>query len=331
MADTTIEWCHKVWNVGRGCRRVSTGCGGPNNEGGCYAERQAQRFSGPGQPYQGLVTLSSRGPRWTGKARFVPEKLDEPLRWKTRRDGTRLRIFVDSMSDLFFEGFTNEQIAAVFGVMAACPQHDFLVLTKRPKRALDWFEWHAERTISDGEPWIPIMREAISWLPEKTGLLLQEDGIARHGVPELEPWPLPNVWLLVSCENHKTAAERIPWLLQCPAAVRGVSAEPLLGPIDLRYLQPVEYSTEVNALAGTHGVGRPHQGTCEKLDWVIVGSESGPRARPMALLWAESLRIQCKAADVAFFTKQIANEHDRKGGDPQHWPGGPWPREFPAV
>lgn len=129
MADTSIEWTDKVWNATRGCSRISAGCGGAKGEGGCYAERQAARFSGPGMPYEGLVRIGTQGPRWTGKVVLVPEMLDAPLHWRKSR-----RVFVNSMSDLFHEALTNEQIAAVFGVMAACPQHTFQCLTKRPKR-----------------------------------------------------------------------------------------------------------------------------------------------------------------------------------------------------
>ena len=142
---TKIEWTHRpgttgvTWNPTRGCRRVSPGCG-TGTAGGCYAERQAARFSGPGQPYEGLVEIGKHGPRWTGRGRVVADKLAEPLRWRKPRT-----VFVDSMSDLFFEGFAFEQIAAVFGVMAATPQHAYLVLTKRPERARAFFEWATAR------------------------------------------------------------------------------------------------------------------------------------------------------------------------------------------
>ena len=126
--DTKIEWADAVWNVTRGCRRVSPGCVN------CYAEKQANRFKGGA--YEGLVSLGKNGPRWTGAGRFVPDKLEEPLHWRKPR-----RIFVNSMSDLFFEEFTNEQIAAVFGVMATAHWHTFQVLTKRSERAAKWFHW----------------------------------------------------------------------------------------------------------------------------------------------------------------------------------------------
>jgi protein gp37 len=134
MADTDIQWTEKVWNCLRGCSRVSPGCGGAAHVGGCYAEKMAARFSGPGMPYEGLVTIGKQGARWTGVVRLVPKKLDEPLRWKKPR-----RIFVNSMSDLFHESLSNETIAAIFGVMGAAPQHTFQVLTKRARRMREWF------------------------------------------------------------------------------------------------------------------------------------------------------------------------------------------------
>ena len=126
--DGGITWTEETWNPIRGCSRVSEGCRN------CYAERVAARFSGPGQPYEGLIQITSGGPRWNGKVAFVEERLADPLRWKKPR-----MIFVNSMSDLFHESLSNEQIAAIFGVMAAAPQHTFQVLTKRARRMREWF------------------------------------------------------------------------------------------------------------------------------------------------------------------------------------------------
>lgn len=128
MAKTDIQWATHVWNCVRGCSRVSAGCGDATG-GGCYAERQAHRFSGTGLPYEGLTRLTKDGPRWIGEVRFIPEKLADPLHWRKPA-----RIFVNSMSDLFHDGISVTQIAQIFAVMAACPQHTFMVLTKRPKR-----------------------------------------------------------------------------------------------------------------------------------------------------------------------------------------------------
>lgn len=132
MTATTIEWSEKVWNVTRGCRRVSPGCG-TSTAGGCYAERTAHRYSGPGLPYEGLVRLTKKGPRWNGRGLFVEDKLEDPLQWRKPA-----RIFVNSMSDLFYEAFSDAQIARVWDVMRRCPQHQFQILTKRPERMRDW-------------------------------------------------------------------------------------------------------------------------------------------------------------------------------------------------
>jgi len=252
----------------------------------------AARFSGPGQPYEGLAKIGVRTgwhPKWTGDVRLVPEHLADPLRWRRPR-----KVFVNSMSDLFHEKLTNEEIAAVFGVMAAAPRHTFQILTKRAKRMRDWFRWIERDGVSAREP-----------------LLSCELHAARHGVifptgtkPAL-CWPLPNVWLGVSVEDQRRADERIPLLLETPAAVRFVSAEPLLGPVNLeRYLPclppcgpPID-----------HGPA---------LSWVIVGAESGPGARPMQEDWARSIRDQCAAAGVAFHFKQTV---DPVNGKKTHLP-----------
>src|SRR5690606_22560010 len=181
---TTIEWTQGTWNPVSGCTRVSPGCDN------CYAMRQAHRFSGNCQPYEGLTTIRRGKVDWTGSVRFVPEMLEVPLQRKPTT------WFVNSMSDLFHESLTNEQIASAFGGMAATPQHTYQILTKRPKRMREWFGW------LDGRR------------------------------------PLHNVWLGVSCEDQARADERIPHLLSTPAAVRFVSAEPLLGPIALRAWMP---------------------------------------------------------------------------------------------
>lgn len=139
MGDKTgISWTDATWNPVRGCRRKSAGCEN------CYAEQQAARIvrMAKGKPtkYDGLVKLVNGAPRWTGETSLDSDDLSAPLRWTKPR-----RIFVDSMSDLFYEGFSNEQIAAVFGVMAAAPQHTFQVLTKRAKRMRKWFAWLDDR------------------------------------------------------------------------------------------------------------------------------------------------------------------------------------------
>lgn len=293
MGDKTgISWTDATWNPVRGCSRVSEGCRN------CYAERVAARFSGPGQPYAGLAKVTAprdlldrvggRRNGWTGEVRFVAEHLADPLRWKKPR-----RIFVNSMSDLFHEKLTNEQIAAVFGVMAAAPQHTFQILTKRAKRMREWFSWMAAGDISPCGKYT----EATSTVVD----------FSRWYINCPHAWPLPNVWLGVSVENQAAADERIPDLLATPAAVRFLSCEPLLGPVDLEHVRRsfggASYDIQ-SCLEGDDGFGL--NAARERIDWVIAGCESGPGARPCDVAWLRSLRDQCSSAGVSFWLKQAA-------------------------
>lgn len=199
MGDTSIEWCDKTWNPVRGCSRVSPGCGGAAGEGGCYAERQAARFAGPGGAYEGLIRIGKQGPRWTGQVRLVREHLEDPLKWKTPR-----RIFVNSMSDLFHESLTDYDIANVFGVMEACRSrgHTFQVLTKRAERMHDWVnEWARKINYADDRP----------------------GGYTRR---------YGHVWLGVSVEDRRRAEERMYHLCETQAVTRFVSYEPALEHVD---------------------------------------------------------------------------------------------------
>ncbi len=291
MGDKTgIEWTDATWNPVRGCRRVSEGCRN------CYAERTAIRMSGPGQAYEGLVRSTPNGPRWTGVARLAPEMLAQPLRWRKPQ-----RVFVNSMSDLFHEGLSNEDIAAVFGVMAAAPQHTFQCLTKRPGRMLDWLGWIAERFAEaqvNGIARSGAMRGVFRWAAEQ-----RAHSISHRMVIQGDVWPLPNVWLGVSVEDQATADERIPILLETPAAVRFISYEPALGPVEFRpWLGECTCMVQEQEGAGMHA-GRC-RATRPRVDWVIGGSESGPGARPAELDWFRAARDACAAAGVAFFFKQ---------------------------
>src|SRR5581483_6960697 len=205
-----------TWNPIRGCSRVSEGCRN------CYAEKVAYRFSGKGQPYEGLVRINPAGerqPQWNGRVRLVEKHLLDPLRWKNPR-----RIFVNSMSDLFHEGVSDLLLDKIFAIMALCPQHTFQVLTKRPERMLKYFteSFNSDEAEARGS-------DFAAWCIGTLG----ED--AFHKQLELKWWKgSPNVWLGVSVENQEQADRRIPLLLQTPAAVRFASAEPLLGPIKIR-------------------------------------------------------------------------------------------------
>lgn len=322
MSNTAIEWTDATWNPVRGCRRVSPGCES------CYAERQAYRFSGPGMPYEGLVRLGKQGPTWTGDAKLFDHMLAAPLKWKKPR-----RVFVNSMSDLFHESLSNEDIAAVFGVMAACPQHTFQVLTKRAERMREWFLWAnsygpppAAGAISRCEEQAELRGALPSGTHRSRRLLDERD---QHGFRIFQPWPLPNVHLGVSVEDQRRADERIPNLLTTPAAVRWISAEPLLEELDLfAFLGTELRNAALRALGSSPMPG---------LDWIVVGGESGPDARACSLDWLRGVVDQCRAADVPAFVKQLggkpfhAAKHDggtsyflpiknRAGGDMAEWP-----------
>lgn len=242
----------------------------------CYAEGIARRFTGKAFPNGFDVTLR-------------PERLTTPLSWRKPA-----RVFVNSMSDLFHDDVPDEYIARVWAVMAATPQHTYQVLTKRHGR----------------------MRSLLSSAAFKTAVGVQfvfgpdVPDNARTGLA----WPLPNVWLGVSAEDQKRANLRIPALLDTPAAVRFVSAEPLLGPVDLEdVLNRFELSN-----VGLH--------------WVIVGGESGPGARPMDIPWARRLVDQCHTANIACFVKQLGSAHGpHKGGDMATWPAELRVREYPTC
>lgn len=279
MADRTgIEWTDATWNPIRGCSRVSDGCRN------CYAERVAARFSGPGQPYEGLL---ASGGQWNGQIKLVESVMDQPLRWRRPR-----RIFVNSMSDLFHEAVPDEVIDRVFAIMALCPQHTFQVLTKRPERMQQYIcgtydQWHG-----NPDNFADRFQNAMDW------------NLAWINDIDDMPWPLKNVWLGVSIENQATANVRIPLLLETPAAVRWVSAEPLLGRVDLCehlgmwWNQTMDSFEAVGARINSSRFGGPGIG------WVVVGGESGPGARPMHLDWARAVRNQCQDAGVPFLFKQ---------------------------
>jgi protein gp37 len=326
MGDKTgIGWTDATWNPVRGCSRVSEGCRN------CYAEQQAARIvrMGKGKPtaYDGLVKLVNGEERWTGVVRMVPERLADPLRWRAPR-----RVFVNSMSDLFHPSLTNDQISAVFGVMAAAPQHTFQVLTKRAQRMREWFDW-AEKQ-GDEQDLMRLGRSALltcAWEVCAGEVWGDADDPFDGDLPTADrfgtTWPLPNVWLGVSVENQEAADERIPDLLRTPAAVRFLSCEPLLAAVDLRHVQH-NREFEVDALTGDHGVHRPLAGRGPRIDWVIDGCESGKGARPAEVAWFEAIAEQCRAAGVPLFVKQMMVDGVLRT-DPAYFPPRLRHQEFP--
>lgn len=313
--QSSIEWTDRTWNPIRGCSKISAGCEN------CYAMYVAARFSGHGQPYDGLA---KREPvNWTGELRLIEPALYEPLR---RRKQTM--YFVNSMSDLFHERMPREWIEKIFAVMALSPQHTFQVLTKRADVLAAFFAdreaGQMMRTIGASTK-ERIYTCACDLTDEATRSTDAQLKVYLHWLTGEEndcPWPLRNVWLGVSVEDQAAAERRIPDLLRTPAAVRFLSCEPLIGPVRL--------------------LGR----WLDELDWVIVGGESAQacRARWCDIQWIREIVGECQVAGVPVFVKQLGSRSGHgqertdgwrplrhpKGGDPAEWPADLRVRQFPA-
>lgn len=255
--STKIQWVHNkdgsqgvTWNPVVGCSKVSEGCLH------CYAEKMAIRLASMSEGRHDIGTYSKyhsvigADGGWNGTICIDYKKLGDPLHWRKSRT-----IFVCSMGDLFHEEVPMKTILMIFDIMHQCPQHTFIVLTKRPHRMLEFCQ--------------------------KYGLMPGPLGFTGSG----ETWP-DNVWAMVTAENQASADERIPLLLQIPAKIKGISIEPMLGPIDLTSKYD-EYSFLI-----------------DHLDWVIMGAESGHNARLMKLEWAKDILTQCQWARVPLFYKQ---------------------------
>jgi protein gp37 len=291
-----ISWTDATWNPLVGCTSVSPGCDN------CYARTLVDTRLHPAALVKGGRYLEAF-PAPFDTVSIRPDRfLYQPLHWADPR-----MVFVNSLSDLFHEAAPMEFIARVFAVMAVARQHRFQLLTKRHGRA------HSLLTRGDFQRmvWAEVAKLDPRWDDAGSPLISQDDDVS---VPV---WPLPNVWLVVSVEDQKRAGLRIDPLRRSPAALRGLSLEPLLGPVDL---------------APWFGLPDP------RIDWVIVGGESGPGARLMSMDWVEAIAEQCAAAGVAYFFKQTGSRLARvlglpgKGDDPADWPDEPWARqEFPEA
>jgi protein gp37 len=307
MGVTSIEWTDRTWNPTTGCSKVSDGCAN------CFAENIARRFAGgPGFPNGFELTLR-------------PERIEDPLHW--RRPA---KVFVNSMSDLFHGDVPTDFITRVFDVMEqAGPQgHQFQVLTKRPGRMKAFVLAREAAKAAYAAQFDHCPTEAMRTSPAARQ--------ARHRSAR----PPSHIWLGVSVEDQKTADLRIPLLLQTPAAVRFISAEPLLGPVDL---------SEVLLLncpcCHGDGHGEPFDdgacGPCDDagcdggftrgLDWVIVGGESGPGARPMDLAWAKDITTACRQDQVPVFVKQLGSRWGRRHKDIDQFPAQLRHRHFPTT
>lgn len=324
MADKThIEWTDATWNPITGCSVVSPGCTN------CYAMKLAGTRLQHHPSRAGLTVNSKAGPVWNGKVRLNREWLAQPIEWKKPR-----MVFVCAHGDLFHEDVPDDWIDQVFAIMALAPHHTFQVLTKRADRMRDYLTANDARH----RP----RKDAV----EVTGMNMVMEGLVQRS--KLTSWPLPNVWLGVSVEDQARAEERIPALLDTPAAIRWVSAEPLLGPVrldrisefvdtfadcgghpvpelsldtqDATWLNPFKGKWEAEARGpdgssrGPLDAGLLHNGG--RLDWVVAGGESGKGARPMHPDWARALRDQCDAAGVPFFFKQWGNYAPLRGATP---------------
>jgi protein gp37 len=281
MGATSIEWTQVTWNPVTGCDRVSPRCDH------CYALTLARRLKAMGQSrYQADGDPRTSGPGFA--VTVHPDALGLPLRWRTPR-----RVFVNSMSDLFHRQVPDEYIAQVFAVMALARRHTFQVLTKRHGRM---------RSLLNNGHW-------------RMQIAVEMDRLAPYS---LDRWladepllPLPNTWIGVSAEDQKRASLRVPALAATPAAVRFISAEPLLGPIS-----------------------SPQLG---RIDWLIIGGESGPRARPLDTGWVRELIAASQDTGTAVFVKQLgttwARAHGQpgKGTDWETWPADLRVREYASL
>lgn len=307
MARSKIEWLARPGTIPvslnsiGGCKAKSEGCAH------CYALRYSWRIvNNPKHParYDGVVEMGVLGrPQWTGRINLAPEVLDQPPCWKKART-----VFVSSMSDLFLEAVPFDFITSVFDMMAnpLCQKHTFLLLTKHAKR----------------------MAEIIAAIPHIEYNHICWDGLSPTNlfkVLEQDAWPLPNVWAGVTTENQRCADERIPWLLKTPAAVRFVSAEPLLERLDLRQwlvrcpdcgerpqFADARWRYEgtyknVNTMGHHHGYPIGHVQSIDEpaFDWLVAGTESGPNARTVSSDAFRWLRDQCMHAGIPYFLKQM--------------------------
>lgn len=281
MAETGIEWATRIWSVVSGCTPVSAGCQR------CWGRAMLRRMRR--DPH--LVVCHA-------------DKLNEPFSWRGRQ-----RAFVAPLGDLFHADVPDEFRDRMFAVMAITPRSTYLLLTKRADLAMKYL------AVSDLST-----RIMTAFRPIEEQLTNEQWLIAGGwGATNMMPWPLPNVWLGVSVEDQVTADERIPLLLETPAALHFASYEPAL--------EAVDFSPWLLPQPGRPGLG-----------WLIAGGESGAGARPCDPAWIAAAVAQCRQAGVPAFTKQFGTAWARvnlgrrtRAGDPAEWPPGDWPREVPEV
>lgn len=243
-ANSNIEWTDRTWNPVAGCSIVSPGC---HN---CYAMKMAKRLAAMGQQkYVGTTKTKNGKTVWTGKITLSHDQLLDPIGWKKPQ-----RIFVNSMSDLFHKNVPDAFIDRVFATMVLSPRHTFQILTKRAERMAKYMASpNRQAKIAKHFPFDPFHPDTMA--------------VGSNGFYTPVAWPLKNVWLGVSVEDQQRADERIPWLLKTPAAIRFLSCEPLLGPVDLK------------PFLWKQSVATCRQEPTGEIGWCIVGGESGPGCR----------------------------------------------------
>ena len=286
---TTIAWTDETINPIVGCSRVA---GSPGCER-CYAATAAKTARLQQFPQYQKVA------KWNGTVEFVEKQLEKPYEWKKSK-----KIFICSMADIFHENVPFNWVEEIFYMIENCPQHTFQILTKRPERMIEFFDWYIARN-------------------------------SDHSV-ELQ-WSIPdNIWLGVSCENQAMADKRIPLLMEIPAKVRFLSCEPLLEPINLSKFLPIEWSEIAEDwIESWPGIGSY---STDYPNWIIVGLESGSNARRCDLQAVHSIINQCQTAKVKVFCKQLGTvwakesgtyKQDRKGASPELWDKSFNVQEFP--
>lgn len=285
----------ETWNPIIGCNRVSDGCTN------CYALRMAKRAAGMekkrGVADYRLVLMPGKDDKptdWNGHTVARIELLDVPDTWKRPR-----AVFVCSMGDLFHQSVDLLVLDAIFSVITDNKRHLFILLTKRPQVALAYFE-------SRGLKYKRLL----------------EQGFEKEYNEMVSP---PNLWLGVTAENQEMANERIPILMSIPAAKRFVSIEPMLGPVDLECV--LWKRGDCNFLLDSLEGSLFQKGDTNALDWVIVGGETGPKARPVHPDWERRIQMDCEGEKVPFFFKQWGSNEatgldgDRVDGCQYHeWP-----------
>ena len=263
----------RSWNPVTGCSKLSAGCAH------CWAEEYSRRMG------------------WPWKVTLHAERLDEPLKWRKPQV-----VACSYMGDLFHEDVPTSFIRQVFRVMEYTPRHSYLLLTKRPQRALADYKSYLLYPPPEG----------VCWRFKGSDTMAQFLDGQKVSITIEYKWP-PNVWVGVSVEDQATADERIPLLLETPAAHRWVSAEPLLGPVDLASWLP----------CGDPGCAEETE-VLGWLDGIVVGGESGPRHRPCDPAWIADIVRQCDAASIPCFVKQASHRYPGRQGD---IPDALWPRK----